>query len=64
MGVHIPHGQGQFWGEGRPIVNYKDTLRSSVQKRLNWSRCRLGRRKHNFNRIRQVAPMCPPARAH
>ena len=35
-GVPIPHGKGQFLGEnGRPIVKYRDTLRSSVQKRLN-----------------------------
>jgi len=27
---------------GRPIVKYRDPLRSSVQKRLNRSRCRLG----------------------
>jgi len=25
---------------------------------------RMGRRKHRFNRIRQVAPMCPHRRAH
>ena len=120
MGVQIPHGKGQFEGEGRPIVKYRDTVRSSVQKkRLNRRRCRLvmgshgpkessvrwgsdilwkgvilrgngvarckvsqhpamicakwlnrshlsfrlwtrvGRKKHKFNRIRQVAPMCP-----
>ena len=29
-GVHIPHGKGNFEGEGRPIVKYRDTLRSSV----------------------------------
>ena len=28
-------------GKGRPIVKYKDTLRSPVRKRLNRSRCRL-----------------------
>ena len=27
---------------GRPIVKYRDTLRSPVQKRLNQSRCRMG----------------------
>jgi len=27
---------------GRPIVKYRDTLRSSVQKRLNRSGCHLG----------------------
>ena len=39
-----PHGKGQFLGKGRSIVKYRDTLRSSVQKRLNRSRCRLGSR--------------------
>jgi len=29
-------------GKGRPVVKYMDTLRSSVQKRLNRSICRLG----------------------
>jgi len=36
-------GRGNCEGrKGRPIVKYRDTLRSSVQKRLNRSRCRLG----------------------
>jgi len=36
-------GRDNFWeGRGYPIVMYRDTLRSSVQKRLNRSRCRLG----------------------
>jgi len=29
-------------GKGRPIVKYRDTLRWSVQKQRNRSRCRLG----------------------
>ena len=39
-----PPWEGQFFeGEkGRPIVEYMDTLRSSVQKQLNRSRCRSG----------------------
>jgi len=38
-----PRGKGQFCGgKGRPIVKYRDTLRSSVQKRLNRMTCRLG----------------------
>jgi len=41
MGVQIPHGKGNF-----EIVKYRDILRSSVQKRLNQSRCRLGFRNH------------------
>ena len=27
-----PHGKGHFWGEGRPVVKYRDILWSSVQK--------------------------------
>jgi len=39
----LPMGRGNFEGEkGCPIVKYRDTPRSSVQKRLNQSRCRLG----------------------
>jgi len=30
MGVHTPMGRGNFEGEGRPIVKYRDTLRSSA----------------------------------
>jgi len=42
-GANIPHGRGNFeGGEWRPIVKYRDTLRSYVQKRLNRSRYRLG----------------------
>jgi len=38
-----PQWEGQFWRwKGRPIVKYRETMRSSVQKRLNRSRCRLG----------------------
>jgi len=42
-GVQIPHGNGQFLrGKGRPVLKYRDTLRSSVQKQMNQSRCHLG----------------------
>ena len=35
-GPDPPMGKGKFLGEnGRPIVKYRDTLRSSVQRRLN-----------------------------
>jgi len=35
--------RGNVDGKGRPIcVKYMDTQRSSAQKRLNRSRCRLG----------------------
>jgi len=38
----IPLGKGQFWGErGVPLWSIW-TLRSSMEKRLNRSRCRLG----------------------
>jgi len=33
MGVQIPHGKGQTFGEnGRPIVKYRSTLRSICAK--------------------------------
>jgi len=42
-GSRSPMGMGNFeGGKGRPIVKYRDTLQSSVQKWLNQSRCRLG----------------------
>jgi len=35
-GSRSPMGRGKFWGENeRPIVKYRDTLRPSVQGRLN-----------------------------
>ena len=35
-GPDPPMGRDKFWGEnGRPIVKYRDTLRSSVQRWLN-----------------------------
>jgi len=40
MGVQIPPWEGAILrGKGCPIIKYSDTLRSSVQKRLNRSRC-------------------------
>jgi len=42
-GVQIPPWEGAiFWEKGCPVVKYRDTLRSSVQKWLNRSRCHLG----------------------
>jgi len=43
-GSRSPMGtwEGQFWSEWRPIVKYRDTVPSSVQKQLNRSRCCLG----------------------
>ena len=42
-GPDLPTKRGNcFGGKGRHIVKYRDTLRSSVQKWLNRSRCRLG----------------------
>jgi len=41
-GPDSPMGRGNFMGgKGHPIVQYRDTLRSCVQKRLNRSRCSL-----------------------
>jgi len=42
-GQDSPMRRGIFeGGKGRPIVKYSHTLRSSLQKRLNQPRCRLG----------------------
>ena len=61
--------EGAILGKGAPIPRYRDFLPSAVQKRIRlylpfglWTR--LSQRKHKFNRIRQVAPMCPHGRAH
>ena len=66
MGVKIPHGKGQFWWIGVPIVKHRHFLPWAVQERLNRSICRLGcrllavgRKMHKFNRFRQVASICP-----
>ena len=40
-GPDPPMGRGNFEGERVSIVKYRDTLRSSVQKQLNRTRCRL-----------------------
>jgi len=42
MGVQIPHGKGQLWEKGSPIVKYSDFLPLAVQKRLDQSICHLG----------------------
>jgi len=43
IGVQISSWKGAILrGKGRFIVKYRDSLRSSVQKRLKRSRCRLG----------------------
>jgi len=63
-----PMGRGNF-GEGAPIVKYRDFLlcKNGWAEPINlpfglWTR--VGRRKHKFNRIHQVAPMCHYGRAH
>jgi len=61
-GAQIPHGKGKFWGKGAPIVQYRLSAVTCAKSaelidlpfRL-WTL--VGRRKHKFNRIRQVAPM-------
>jgi len=41
-GPDPPMGRGKFLGEnGRPIVKYRDILRSSVERQLNRQRCHL-----------------------
>ena len=34
-GILVPMRRGKFEGEGRPVVKYRDTVRSPVQKRLH-----------------------------
>jgi len=42
-GPDPPMGRGNFEGrKGRPIVKYRDSLWSSVQKQVKRSRCHLG----------------------
>jgi len=41
MGFRIPHGKGQFWGKGLPIVKYRDFLPWAVQKCVNRWICHL-----------------------
>jgi len=37
MGIHIPHGKGQFAGEkGRPIVKYRKLCGDSCAKTAEW----------------------------
>jgi len=70
-GVQTPHGKGQFWRIGAPISKYMNFISAvSCAKKAEpidlpfglWTR--QGRRMHMFNRIRQVAPMCPHWRSH
>jgi len=64
-GSRSPMRRGNFWGKGLRFLLYRDFLPRAVQKRLNRSICHLGgQMKHSFNRIHQVAPMCPHGRAH
>jgi len=62
MRSRCQHGKGQFWGRNKQtIVNNRHTPRSSVQRRLNRSRCRLGwtrtNRKHHVLHGRSRSPM-------
>jgi len=66
------------WGKGSPIVKYKDCLLKQLNCLIClWvvdsggpkeaqvqSYSSGGSNVHNFNRICQVAPMCPDGRAH
>jgi len=56
-GVPGPHGKGQFWGKGAPIVEYRDTAVTCAKTSEPivmsfglWTR--VDRRKHRFNHIR------------
>jgi len=56
-GSDPPIGRGNFWGKGRAETAESIDLPFGL-----WSR--VGRRKHKFNHIRQVVPMCPHEMAH
>ena len=69
LGNHVldggpdPHGKGQFWGKERPFTVYGLSAASCAKtaETINlpfgfWTQ--VGRRKHKFKRILQVAPMC------
>jgi len=68
--VQISPWDGAILGERVAYYKVYSLLPWAVQKRLNWSICclglwtRVGLRKHRFNHIRQVAPMCPEWMAH
>jgi len=36
-GVQIPHGKGQFWGKGAPIVKYTQLNSTSCNEGVNSS---------------------------
>ena len=55
-GVPGPHGKGQFWGKGAPIVEYRDTAVTCAKTSEPivmsfglWTR--VDRRKDKFSRI-------------
>jgi len=58
-----PPWKGAIWGKGSPTVKYRDFLTVSCAETAEpidlpfglWTR--VGRGKHKFNHIRQVAPM-------
>jgi len=67
-GPDSPMGRGNFW-RGAPIIKHRDFLPWAVQNGWTnrfavWLWTMVGRRKHKFNHIRQVTPMCPHGRAH
>jgi len=71
MGVHIPPtGSGNFCGYRGARCKVQRLSAVTCAKTAEpidlpfglWTR--VGRRKHKFNRIRQVASMCPHGRTH
>ena len=68
--VQIPNEKGQFLGKGSPILKCRDFSAESCAKTAEpidvsfmlWTR--VGRRKHKFNHIHQVVPMCLHGRTH
>ena len=69
---HIPNGKGVILsGKGRPVVKYSerhsDLICAKTVEPIDMPfglLTQVGPRKHMFNRIRQMAPMCPHGRAH
>jgi len=70
IGDQIPHGKGHILVDrgahckvlGLSAVSCAKTAEPIDLRFGLWTQ--VGRRMHKFNRIRQVAPMCPDERTH
>jgi len=61
--MQIPTGRGNFWGNGDHCKAVSCAKTAEPIDLLFGLRTRVGRRKHMFNRTRQVSPMCPHGKA-